>query len=83
MLEGPEIGLDEARPEEEVLGGISRQAKLGEGDQVDGEGPRALELVQDPAGVALDVADGDVDLREADPELSHADPPSRSIPNRP
>ena len=64
-------------------GGYPVRHELGERDQVDPERARPLDLVQDPAGVPLDVADADVDLGQADPELSHADPPARSIPNRP
>ena len=82
-LEGPEVRLDEGGTEEEVLRRVARQAQLGERDQIDAERARPLDPIEHPAGVALDVADGDVELGQTDPELSHADPPARSISNRP
>ncbi len=82
-VEGPQVRLDEGGAEEEVLRGVAREAQLGEGDQIDAERAGPLDRIEHPAGVALDVADTDVELGQADPELSHADPPARSISNRP
>ena len=82
-VEGTQVRLDERGPEQEILGRVARQAQLGEGDQIDPEGARPLDLVEHPASITLDVADADVELGQADPELSHADPPGRSISNRP
>ncbi len=54
----------EAGAEEQVLSRIARHAELGKEDQIRVGAARLLEPVDDPGGVAVDVADDAIDLRE-------------------
>ena len=67
LLERALGGADEARAEEEVLGGIAGDDQLGEEDDVHALLLRLVEALQDPSGVPLQVADDGVHLGEGDP----------------
>ena len=54
--------MDEARPEEEVLGRVAGDRELGEEDDVCPGGLRIGQPGEDPLSVSVEVADGRVDL---------------------
>ena len=56
----------EAGPQEEVLGRVAGDGELGEEREVGAGLPRLLEPVEDEGAVAVEVADGRVDLRECE-----------------
>ena len=53
---------DERRPQQQVLGRVAGDRQLGEDDEIAARGLRLLVGVEDPLGVAVEVADDDVDL---------------------
>ena len=55
---------DEARPQEQVLRWVARDGELWKQDEIGLRAPRLGEGEQDPLAVAVEVADGGVDLRE-------------------
>ena len=57
---------DEPRPQEQVLGRVAGDGELGEEDEVGARLTRLGEPGQDPATVAVEVADDGVDLRECE-----------------
>ena len=60
-------GLDEARPQEQVLGRIARHGELGEDDEVGSRGAGLADRVDDQRPVAGEIADDGVELREREP----------------
>ena len=68
-----ETGLDEPGLQEQVLGRVARQDHLGEREQLDAQRACAGDGVDDPGGIAVEVADGRIDLGETDAEHSHVD----------
>ena len=62
LLDRPPVGLDEVPLQVEVLGGIARHAELGEDRQVGALRAGAADPLGHLGGVAVDVADGRVDL---------------------
>ena len=71
ILKSGEIVVDEGAAEEEVLGGVAGEGEFREGDEVAGEGLSAVDGVADEGGVALEVADGGVDLSEGNAQGAH------------
>lgn len=63
--------LDEPGLEEEVLGRITRDAHLGECQQVHAQVTGATEGLDDPGDVAVEIPDGGIDLGETDPQRAH------------
>ena len=62
LLDGAPVGLDEVPLQVEVLGRVAGQAELGEDDQLGALVAGADDPLGDLRGVAVDVADGGVDL---------------------
>jgi len=67
LAQGMEVVVDEAATEQQVLGWVAGDRKLGEGHEVGALGLRAFRVVEDETGVAVEVADRDVDLGQGDP----------------
>ncbi len=57
----------EARAKQQVLGRVAGNRELGQEDEVGARAFRFADAVEDPLAVALEVADGRVDLRESQP----------------
>ena len=66
LFERPRSGLEEAGPEEQILGRVARDRQLGEEDEVGAARARLLEAGEDPVAVAVEVADDGVDLGEGE-----------------
>ena len=69
---------------QQVLGRVAGERQLGEGHQLGAEA-RARSRQAISSHVALEVADGGIDLGQRDPEAAHGDdssPSRRSIPFR-
>src|SRR5262249_24937601 len=64
LLDRAPVRLDEVALQVEVLGRVSRQAELGEDRQLRAGVGGPVDPLGDPGGVAVDVADGGVDLGE-------------------
>ena len=62
LLDRPAVRLDEVALQVEVLGGVARQAELGEDHQLGSLGAGAADPLGDLRCVAVEVADGRVDL---------------------
>ena len=71
VLQRAQVGLDERRLEEQVLGRIAGHRQLGERHEPAALGARLVEPGADLRHIALEVADGGIDLAEADPEAAH------------
>jgi hypothetical protein len=71
LPEGPQVGFDEGRLEEQVLGRVAGQRQLGEGDDVAAGDARARHPVNDHARIGLDGAHRRVDLSQPHPHSSH------------
>ena len=56
----------EAGPQEEVLGRVAGDGELGEDRDVRAGLPRLLEPVEDEGAVAVEIADGGIDLGESE-----------------
>ena len=67
----PQVGLDERRLEEQVLGRVAREGELGEGHEVAARRAGALHPVQDEPRIGLDGADRRIDLRQPHADASH------------
>src|SRR5205085_3695102 len=63
--------LDERRLEEQVLGRISGDHHLGEGEHLDALGASPLDGLDDERGVAGEISDRGIELGESEAELSH------------
>ena len=70
-LEGPLVVLDEARPEQQVLGRIAAEDQLGEDGDVALGVLRLLQDGEDALDVAVEVADHGVHLAEGDAHQPH------------
>ena len=70
-LEGPQVIEDEAAAQQQVLGRVAGQRQLREGDEVGAEVAGAVGVLDDLVGVALEVADGGVDLGQRDAKAFH------------
>ena len=57
---------DESRAQQEILGRIAGCGELGKDDEVRTRGSGALEILQDPRPVSVEVSDDDIDLRQRD-----------------
>jgi hypothetical protein len=67
LLEARGGSAQEARAEQEVLGRIAGDGKLGKEDEVGTRVARLVEPFQDALAIPVEVADDAVDLRERDP----------------
>ena len=70
-LQGGLVVADEGLAQEQVLGRVAGDGQLREGDDVGAEVAGAVGVVDDLVGVALEVADGGVDLGEGYSEGVH------------
>ena len=66
--------------EQEVLGRVAGDRLLGEGDELGAQGLGAGDGGADAGEVAVEVADGRVDLGEGDPKGAHRGHPSSCAP---
>jgi hypothetical protein len=57
----------EARAQEQVLGWVAGDGELGQQDEVGPCGLPLVDCLQDARAIAIEVADGGVDLGEGDP----------------
>ena len=80
LLEGEEVARDEARLEQEVLRRIAREDELGEHRQVRARRLGLGQLSDDLLGIALEVADGDVQLAQGDAQAAHVQEPTGGMP---
>ena len=71
LLQGAQVVVDEPRSQEQVLRRVAGDGQLGEAEQVDAQLAAALGILQDLGDVALQVADGGVDLSQTDPQDAH------------
>ena len=69
LIDGTPVGVDEVALQVEVLGRIAGNAELREDDQVDPSVAGAPDPLPDLARIAVDVADGRVDLGEPKADL--------------
>ena len=60
-------GLEEARPQEQVLGRVARDGELGEDDEVGAGGAGLADRVDDERAVTREVADDGIELGEREP----------------
>ena len=72
LLERSSRGLDEAGPEEQVLGRIPRDGELGKDDEVRSRSPGLADRIDDQGAVPLEVADDRIELRERQPHAQAA-----------
>ncbi len=70
-MQGLEVVVDEAGAHEEVFRRVAGEGELREGDDVGALVARARDVVEDLGGVAIEVADGGVDLGEGYSEGFH------------
>jgi hypothetical protein len=66
-LEGAQVVLDEPRAHQQVFRRVAREGELWKGDEIGAKLAGTLSVVDDLSGVAIEVADGGVDLGERDP----------------
>ena len=67
----PDVLLDELRLEQQVLGGIPGYGKLRKRDEIRPQIACAVYVLNDPAGIAVQVADRGVGLGQGDSECAH------------
>ena len=73
-VEGGEVAPDELLLEQQVFGRIAGRRQLGEGDKIGAGRLRPLDALDGLRGVAVEVADGGIDLGERHPKGVHPRP---------
>ena len=73
-VEGGEVGSEELLLEEQVFRGIAGRGELGESDEIGADRLRLLDGLDGLGGVAVEVADGGIDLGERHPKGVHLRP---------
>ena len=66
LAQGLRRGTDEARPQQQVLRRVAGDRQLGEEDEVSPGGARLVQALEDLFAVAVEIADGRVDLGESE-----------------
>ena len=79
----PDVLLDELRLEQQVLGGIPGYGELRKRDEIGPRVPRAVYVLDDPAGIAVQVADRGIGLGQGNSECTHGVSASPSYRRRP
>jgi hypothetical protein len=67
VLQGSKVVGDEAAAQQQVLGRVARKGQLRERNDVGAEVAGTVSVIDDLAGVALEVADDGIYLRKRDP----------------
>jgi hypothetical protein len=71
LFQGTQVVVDEALPQEQVLGRVARNGQLRKAEQVHAELAPALDVLEDLGHIALEIADRGVDLGQPHPQDAH------------